>query len=161
MNFFTRLLKNKKNTVCAPACGKVIRLENIPDKAFANKMVGDGLAIEITDNKLVAPCEGIISVIANTKHAFVMTLPNGLHLLVHIGINRAKPDANNFQYHVKAGDYVSLGADIVTLSDNLLKVLNNKVLPLLLFATMNLTLLKHLLLLHLLKLVKPFLLIND
>ena len=67
MNFFTRLLKNKKNTVCAPACGKVIRLENIPDKAFANKMVGDGLAIEITDNKLVAPCEGIISVIANTK----------------------------------------------------------------------------------------------
>ena len=128
MNFFTRLLKNKKNTVCAPACGKVIRLENIPDKAFANKMVGDGLAIEITDNKLVAPCDGIISVIANTKHAFVMTLPNGLHLLVHIGINRAKPDANNFQYHVKAGDYVSLGADIVTLSDNLLKVLNNKVI---------------------------------
>ena len=53
MNFFTRLLKNKKNTVCAPACGKVIRLENIPDKAFANKMVGDGLAIEITDNKLL------------------------------------------------------------------------------------------------------------
>ena len=90
-----------------------------------------------------------------------MTLPNGLHLLVHIGINRAKPDANNFQYHVKAGDYVSLGADIVTLSDNLLKVLIIRLLPLLLFATMNLTLLKHLLLLHLLKLVKPFLLIND
>ena len=56
-------------------------------------MVGDGLAIEITDNKLVAPCEGIISVIANLNTLFVMTFLMVFILLVHIGINRAKPDA--------------------------------------------------------------------
>lgn len=128
MNFFIRIMRTKKNTVCAPARGKIIRLENIPDKAFANMMVGDGLAIEITDNKIVAPCEGIISVIANTKHAFVMTLPNGLRLLVHIGINLTKPDANNFHFHVKTGDYVTLGAEIVTISDNLLKTMNAKII---------------------------------
>lgn len=83
MNFFTRIINNNnKNTIYAPTTVKIIRLENIPDKAFSNKMVGDGLAIEITSNNIYAPCDGIISVIANTKHAFVMTLPDGVHLLV-------------------------------------------------------------------------------
>lgn len=128
MNLFTRILNNKRNTIYAPADGKIIRLENIPDKAFANKMVGDGLAIEITSNKIYAPCDGIISVIANTKHAFVMTLPDGLHLLVHIGLNRAKPNPDNYNYHVNKGDYVSLGAPIVTLSDEFIKTSNNKII---------------------------------
>ena len=128
MNIFSKLLKKHKNTICAPASGKIIRLENIPDKAFSNKMVGDGLAIEITDNKIFAPCKGVISLIANTKHAFVMTSPDGLHLLVHIGVSRNKPDAGNFEYHVKTGEYVAAGAHIVTISNQLLASMNNKII---------------------------------
>lgn len=128
MNFFTRIINNKKNTIYAPANGKIIRLENIPDKAFSNMMVGDGLAIEITSNNIYAPCDGIISVIANTKHAFVMTLPDGVHLLVHIGIHRTKPNPSNYNYHIKQGDYVSMGAPIVTLSDEFLEKSHNKII---------------------------------
>lgn len=114
MSLFTRLHK-KTECITAITDGKIIRLENINDQAFANQMVGDGLALEINDSMIYAPCEGIVSMIAPTKHAFTITAKNGAEVLVHIGLKHdLKPI--HFQYHVNINDCVDPNTPIVSLT---------------------------------------------
>ncbi|MGL5315277.1 MAG: PTS sugar transporter subunit IIA, partial [Peptostreptococcaceae bacterium] len=78
----------KKNmSLKAPISGKVIDLGEVPDDAFAQRMIGDGIAIDTTGDVVVAPCDGVIEFIMDTKHAFAMSTDKGLELLVHVGIN--------------------------------------------------------------------------
>ena len=127
MLFISKIItSNKKNHICAPVSGKIIHLQNVPDKAFSNKLIGDGLAIEVSSNCICAPCQGKISVIALTKHAFGILTPDGVEILVHIGIQSLKPNAANYDYQIKVGDLVKVGTPIVTLSEELLKKHNYK-----------------------------------
>lgn len=119
---------NKSNYIYAPASGKIIQLYDVPDKAFANKLIGDGLAIETSSNTIVAPCQGKITVIAPTKHAFGILTPDGVEILVHIGIHQLKPNASNYAYNIKVGDNVDTGTLIVTLSEQLLKKYDSKII---------------------------------
>lgn len=129
MCFLEKIINsNKSNHIYAPASGKIIRLYNLTDKAFANKLIGDGLAIEISSNTILAPCQGEITVIAPTKHAFGIRNPDGVEILVHIGIHQLKPDASNYTYHFKVGDNVEVGTLIVTLSDQLLEKYDYKII---------------------------------
>ena len=78
---------NKKRSVFAPFDGQVIPIEEVPDEAFAKKIVGEGLAIMPESNKLIAPFDGKIEQIFDTKHAFVLKSTDNLQILVHVGIN--------------------------------------------------------------------------
>ena len=129
MLFISKIItSNKKNHICAPVSGKIIHLQNVPDKAFSNKLIGDGLAIEVSSNCICAPCQGKISVLAPTKHAFGILTPDGVEILVHIGIQSLKPNAANYDYQIKVGDLVKVGTPIVTLSEELLKKHNYKII---------------------------------
>lgn len=128
MNFLPQLLKKDPRRILAFSDGKIIHLEDIPDTAFSNRLIGDGLAIEISSTQIYAPCKGIISVIASTQHAFTMTLDNGLMILVHIGLNTTRLNQNNFTYHVNVGDYVTPETLVLTLSDEMLETYNYKVI---------------------------------
>lgn len=128
MNFLTKIISNKTNQVCAPVSGKIIHLQNVPDKAFSNKLIGDGLAIEVSSNCICAPCRGKISVIAPTKHAFGILTPDGVEILVHIGIQLLKPNPSNYNYQIRVGDQVNIGTPIVKLSEELLKKYNYKII---------------------------------
>lgn len=128
MNFLTKINSNKKNHIYAPVSGKIIHLQNIPDKAFSNKLIGDGLAIEVSSNCIYAPCQGKINLIAPTKHAFGILTPDGVEILVHIGIQLLKPNASNYHYQIKVGDDVKIGTPIVILSEELLKKYNYKII---------------------------------
>ena len=116
---------NKTKYICAPATGKIVHLQFLNDKAFSNKLIGDGLAIEINSNCIYSPCKGKINIIAPTKHAFGIITADGVEILVHIGIQALKPDPSNYTYHIKVGDEVNIGTPIVKLSDKLLKKNNN------------------------------------
>jgi len=123
-------LFSKKETIDIHsfANADVIRLENIPDKAFSYRMIGDGLAVEIDSLEIYAPCNGIIETIAATKHAFALTLSNGAQLLIHIGLYQDKPYPDYFHYHVNTGDKVSKDTHILTLSQKLLDMNNGKIM---------------------------------
>ena len=65
-----------KNALIAVADGDLIPLSEVPDPVFAGKMAGDGAAIMVKGNTIVAPADGDLSLVFGTKHAFAMTLEN-------------------------------------------------------------------------------------
>lgn len=64
-----------------------LSIEDVPDKMFAGKQMGDGIAFKFDGNIVCAPCDGKISMVANTLHAFGITNANGAEILVHIGLD--------------------------------------------------------------------------
>ena len=86
----------KKNNLVAPVNGKIIPIEEVPDPVFAQKMMGEGIAIIPKDSSFVAPADGTITLISETKHAFGMTLDNGMELLVHIGLETVNLKGEGF-----------------------------------------------------------------
>jgi len=92
--------------VLAPLSGQVWPLERIPDPVFAQKMVGDGLSIDPSDALLVAACDGKVVTIHAAGHAVTLLTPEGLELLMHIGIDTVALKGEGFKPRVKAGDQV-------------------------------------------------------
>ena len=104
---------NKKRSVFAPFDGQVIPIEEVPDEAFAKKIVGEGLAIMPESNKLIAPFDGQVEQIFDTKHAFVLKSTDNLQILVHVGINTVKLNGEGFDIKIpekqklKQGDVIA------------------------------------------------------
>lgn len=121
MHIIKKLFSNNAHNILAISSGKIIRIEEIPDTAFSNRLIGDGLAIAIDNTNIYAPCNGRISSIAPTQHAFTIAMENGLEVLIHIGLNTTKPNKHDFHYHVQIGDLITPETHIVTLSHDLLK----------------------------------------
>ncbi|MGL5821241.1 MAG: PTS sugar transporter subunit IIA [Sarcina sp.] len=109
--FFKKELK-----LIAPIDGKTIDLVNVPDPVFSQKMAGDGVAIETTGDIIVAPCDGELSLIFKTNHAFAMTLENGVELLVHIGIDTVSLNGEGFERLVESGQQVTIGTPIIKIN---------------------------------------------
>ena len=82
---------DKKDTgtieIIAPLSGEIVNIEDVPDVVFAEKIVGDGIAIKPTGNKMVAPVDGTIGKIFETNHAFSIESDSGVELFVHFGID--------------------------------------------------------------------------
>lgn len=104
----------KDNPVCAPLCGTVIALSDVPDQTFAAGILGLGAAIEPTGSKVVAPADGEVSTIFDTRHAVGLTLDNGIELLVHIGMDTVELNGEGFQAFVNEGDKVRRGQTLIT-----------------------------------------------
>lgn len=125
-NFFKNFLKfsntnkNTANSLLAVSTGEIIPLENVPDIAFSSKLVGDGVAILPTDNIILAPASGILSLVFKTKHAFAITLSNGLEILVHIGIDTVTLNGEGFQQLVQEGEWVEAGTPIIKINRDLI-----------------------------------------
>lgn len=93
--------------------GKTLPLEEVDDKTFSQKLIGDGIAIEPTDNKVYAPADGKVSLVMDTKHAIGMTFDNGMEALIHIGIDTVKLNGEGFDVKVKVGDTFKTGDALV------------------------------------------------
>ncbi|MDO4173966.1 MAG: PTS glucose transporter subunit IIA [Eubacteriales bacterium] len=89
--------------------GKVVKVEDVPDDVFASKALGDGVAVILEDGKVYAPADGEISMVADTLHAYGITTPDGLELLVHIGVNTVELKGQGFQPKVSVGQTVQAG----------------------------------------------------
>lgn len=97
----------------APVEGKVVDLTEVPDAIFSQKMMGDGIAIEPTGSLLMAPCDGRIAFISETKHALAI-ITGGVEVLMHIGIDTVELDGQAFDVHVKINDEVKKGDKLIT-----------------------------------------------
>lgn len=113
--------QNVLTTVLAPLTGKAVSLSEVPDPVFAEKVIGDGIAIIPEDGKILSPVDGEVSSIAETGHAYGFTADNGLEVLVHVGLETVSLKGECFKVYAKAGDKVKVGDLIGEVDLNLLK----------------------------------------
>ena len=109
---FFNFKKNKKELV-APCSGEIIKMEEVNDPVFAQKMMGDGFAIKSEGNVFCSLGDGVISAIFPSNHAYGITLNDGLEILVHIGLDTVEENGKGFSCKYKLGDKVSAGEEIV------------------------------------------------
>ena len=107
------IFKKKEEYLAAPFAGEVSELQDVPDDAFAQKMLGDGFAITPEENVVKSPCAGEIVQIFSTGHAVGIKTKKGLEVLVHIGIDTVKLDGEGFTKLVKNGDQVEVGTPLI------------------------------------------------
>jgi phosphocarrier protein FPr len=99
--------------ILSPLSGQIWPLERVPDPVFAQKMVGDGLSIDPTDSLLVAPCDGEVASLHAAGHAVTLRTPEGIELLMHVGIDTVTLKGEGFIPRVKPGDQVRTGAPLI------------------------------------------------
>lgn len=112
---FKNLFKKdtKKEEIFAHATGELVKLENVPDPVFGQKVMGEGIAIKPSNGQVVAPIDGEITLIADTKHAFGIKTELGEEILVHIGLETVGLKGEGFNVRGKIGDRVTKGQTIV------------------------------------------------
>ena len=94
--------------------GKVMPIEEAPDDVFSQKIMGDGLAIEPSNNVVTAPADCDVSVVmADTGHACGLSLPGGVELLIHVGVDTVDMGGDGFKLLVKEGDHVKAGQPLI------------------------------------------------
>ncbi|SFS57892.1 PTS glucose transporter subunit IIA [Paenibacillus sp. BC26] len=107
--------KASKKTVdiAAPATGELVPLQSVPDDAFAQGLMGEGVAIEPSEGVVVAPFDGVISHVIDTHHAIIVEHSSGLQLLIHIGINTVALKGEGFKALVNTDDKVKSGQPLI------------------------------------------------
>ena len=110
------MFQKNKNKLLAPASGKAIPLENVPDEVFSSKMLGEGFAVEPETGVFFSPADGVIESISETLHAYTIHTNDGLDVLVHIGIDTVDLRGEGFSSCVEAGDKVRAG-DVIARAD--------------------------------------------
>lgn len=95
--------------ILAPVKGKVIPLEQVPDEVFAEKVLGDGVAIIPEDGKIYSPVDGTITTITDSLHAYGFETEDGIQMIVHFGLETVNLKGKGFTSRVKVGDKVKAG----------------------------------------------------
>ena len=100
----------------SPLNGEIIPLRNVADEVFSSGMLGEGIAVEPTDGKLVAPCAGVVGHVFDTHHAMNIVSDFGCEILLHIGLDTVKLKGKGFDVKVKEGQRINKG-DILCVFD--------------------------------------------
>ena len=114
-------LKRKKRDVFAPIDGQLIALEKVDDEVFAQRMVGDGVAILPIGEIFTAPIDGVITKIFSTNHAYSVKSKQDLEVLVHIGLETVALKGEGFERLAQEGDEVKVGDPIIKVDLNYIK----------------------------------------
>ncbi len=112
LNIFKKK-KSEEIHIYAPIKGEAIQLDQVPDPVFAQKMVGDGVAINPAEGVVYSPVDGEIVQIFDTKHAIGINGPGGIEILIHVGLDTVNLKGEGFTAHVKSGDKVKRGQKLL------------------------------------------------
>jgi len=102
-----------KVTLHAPMAGWASALDAVPDPVFAERMMGEGLAIDPLDGVVRAPCDATVIAVAPTGHSVTLRLANGAELLIHIGLETVALAGAGFAAKVRDNDRVALGQPLI------------------------------------------------
>ena len=114
------VIRCANGAVMQPVKGNVIAREAIPDDTFASGVLGDGVGIEPEAELVVAPFDGTISSVADSRHA-VGIEANGMEMLIHVGVDTVNMQGDGFECLVKEGDAVKLGQPLIRFSREKIK----------------------------------------
>ena len=95
--------------IFAPVSGTTVAIDTVPDAVFAQKMLGDGVAIDPVSSELVAPCDGTVVNIHSAHHALTLATEAGIDVLIHIGLETVMLKGKGFDVVVTAGQKVRKG----------------------------------------------------
>lgn len=118
-DFLKKGNKEEKNVafegkIYSPLTGRILPIEEVPDEVFAQKMVGDGVAVEPSQSgSMVAPADGRIEKIFDTNHAFSLVTNSGIEIFVHFGMDTVKLEGQGFKRLVNEGDVVKAGTPLI------------------------------------------------
>ncbi|RSH97830.1 PTS system glucose-specific EIICBA component [Streptococcus sp. BCA20] len=118
--------KGVTEDIYSVADGQVVALEQVEDPVFAQKMMGDGFAVEPANGNIVSPVTGTVSSIFPTKHALGLVTDSGLEVLVHIGLDTVSLEGKPFTVHVSEGQKVAAGDLLVTADLDAIRVAGRK-----------------------------------
>lgn len=127
----------KEIMLISPLTGRVVPLEEVPDPVFSQRLVGDGAAVDVTADAtarasatgaadggkatLVAPCAGTITMVHSAGHGVGLVTPEGLELLLHIGLDTVEMEGKGFEPLVAAGQRVKPGDPLVRFDPTLIR----------------------------------------
>jgi len=106
--------------IASPLAGWVTPLGDVPDPVFAERMLGDGVAVDPVEGRVVAPAAGLVTSVHPSGHAVTLTLDSGPVLLVHIGLDTVALGGEGFTPAVKEGERVSAGQILIDFDLDLL-----------------------------------------
>lgn len=96
-------------TLAAPLAGWAMPLAEVPDPAFAQGLVGTGMAIDPTGNELRSPCDGVVLSVHRARHACTLRAASGAEVLLHLGVDTVGLNGEGFTAHVRDGQTVKAG----------------------------------------------------
>ena len=96
-------------TVSSPMNGELVELSKVPDAAFADGILGQGVAILPSEGRLYSPVDATVSSVFDTKHAIALTTDSGAEMLIHVGLDTVSLNGKYFTPKVKDGDKVKAG----------------------------------------------------
>ncbi|MGB4779893.1 glucose PTS transporter subunit IIA [Microbacterium sp.] len=103
-----------RTAVMSPMNGVVLPLSAVPDKLFAEGVLGNGVAIDPSDGAVVSPVDGTVVTVTTTKHAVGLRTTTGVELLLHVGIDTVKLNGRGFTVKVTPGQDVKVGDELLT-----------------------------------------------
>ena len=121
------MFKKKQVVIVSPVDGDLIALEDINDQVFSKKLVGDGVAIIPSSGTITSPINGVVSRIFPTKHAFMISSPSGVEVMVHVGLDTVELNGEGFTCLVKEGDTVGQACPILEVDFEFLKSKNKDI----------------------------------
>lgn len=106
-------MKGSAVTLHAPLRGWCAPLDETPDEVFAQRLLGDGVAIDPTGDTLHAPCDGEVISVATSRHAVAVRAENGAEVLMHVGIDTVALAGKGFEALVQPGTRVKRGEPLL------------------------------------------------
>jgi PTS system glucose-specific IIA component len=118
---FNIFKKKKYVDIYSPINGRLLKIEDVPDPVFSQKMVGDGVALEPKEGIVYSPVNGTLIQLFPTKHALGIKTEEGLEILIHIGMDTVEMKGNGFESFVSEGEKVKIGNKLLKFDMELVK----------------------------------------
>lgn len=99
----------EQKVIVAPVTGKAIPMSEVADPTFSQEILGKGAAVVPSEGRVVAPADGVVGMVFDTKHAVSVTTDSGAELIIHIGLDTVQLNGEFFTAHVAAGHKVKKG----------------------------------------------------
>ena len=109
-------MKYKTSVIASPVSGRAIPITDVPDPVFSDKVLGDGCGVVPTDGRIYSPVDGVVTSVAESRHAYGFLSDDGIEILVHFGLETVTLRGEGFTSHVNVGDKVRKG-DLVAEAD--------------------------------------------
>ncbi|KAA2301398.1 PTS glucose transporter subunit IIA, partial [Clostridioides difficile] len=95
--------------IVSPMTGEIKPISEVEDQAFAQELMGKGIAIVPTEGKVYAPFDGVVEALYRTKHAIGLKAANGVEILIHIGVDTVSLKGKYFNAHIEQGQTIKAG----------------------------------------------------
>jgi len=114
-------VSSEESGICSPMTGTILPITEVPDAVFAQRMMGDGFAVDPTEGQVFSPVKGRVLNVFPTRHAVTLVSEDGYEILIHVGMDTVQLKGEGFIAHVKEGDRVTTEDLLLTVDLNVVR----------------------------------------